>query len=80
MHFPALVLLFHYTLIPSHFELLYAFLQNYFSLVTRCIVIRLEFYSCCVLVIILWTSVTRAYGRDFTMAVEMQKYKPAYYI
>ena len=26
------------------------------------------------------TSVTRAYGRDFTIAVGMQKYKPAHYI
>ena len=26
------------------------------------------------------TSVTRAYGRDFTIAVEIQKYTPAYYI
>ena len=26
------------------------------------------------------TSVTRAYGRDFTIALKMQKYTPAYYI
>ena len=27
-----------------------------------------------------FTSVTRACGRDFTIAVEMQTYKPAYFI
>ena len=27
-----------------------------------------------------YTNVTRAYGRDLTIAVETQKYKPAYYI